>query len=138
MNGAAVNNKCQYRDSGLRLRSGQNDGRKSNEEPGAEALFPLAFIRGAEAPRSLRNGKNHSIAMNGAHGDRDGERELDCRAAIHPEGRDMKINRRRMVGWMGLAGGAALGAGWLEAGKAFTGEALGQALAASADTAAGQ
>ena len=50
----------------------------------------------------------------------------------------MKINRRRMVGWMGLTGGAALGAGWLEAGKAFTGEALGQALAASADTAAGQ
>ena len=48
-------------------------------------------------------------------------------------GRAMKINRRRMVGLVGLAGGAALGGPWLKAG-----EALGQALAAGADTAAGQ
>jgi hypothetical protein len=38
---------------------------------------------------------------------------------------------------MGLAGGAALGAGWLEAGKALAGEAPGQALATGVDATAG-
>jgi len=34
----------------------------------------------------------------------------------------MKIDRRRLMGWMGLAGGAALGAPWLSAGEAFAEE----------------
>ena len=41
----------------------------------------------------------------------------------------MKINRRRLMGWMGAAGGVALGAPLLSAGRSMAGEPLAQAIA---------
>jgi hypothetical protein len=50
----------------------------------------------------------------------------------------MKIDRRKFMGWMGLAGGATLGTQWLGAGKAFAGSPPAQSLAASPATQSAQ
>ncbi len=50
----------------------------------------------------------------------------------------MKINRRRLMGWMGVAGGAALGVPWLSAAEIAAGEPTAQDSALpAADSAAG-
>ncbi|MGC1187046.1 MAG: beta-galactosidase, partial [Candidatus Acidiferrales bacterium] len=50
----------------------------------------------------------------------------------------MKIDRRKFMGWMGLAGGTTLGTHWLGAGKAFAAQPFASPVAAFADIAANQ
>jgi len=50
----------------------------------------------------------------------------------------MKVNRRRLMGWMGAAGGAALGAPWMGAGEALAAEPMAQATGMGAGPATNQ
>jgi hypothetical protein len=50
----------------------------------------------------------------------------------------MKINRRRLMGWMGIAGGAALGAPWMGAAQVAASEPAAEESAAPAASSAGE